>query len=44
MELVIFEFTEIRYNRKGRDSALDYKTVEEFWKKKNIFKKCLLDL
>jgi transposase InsO family protein len=26
------------YNRKRRHSALDYKTIEEFWKQKNNFK------
>ena len=38
MELDIFEFIEIWYNRKRRHSTLDYKTIEEFWKQKNIFK------
>jgi len=38
MELDIFEFIEIWYNRKRRHSALDYKTIEEFWKQKNNFK------
>jgi transposase InsO family protein len=32
------EFIEIWYNRKRRHSALDYKTIEEFWKQKNNFK------
>jgi hypothetical protein len=34
----IFEFIEIWYNRKRRHSALDNKTIEEFWKQKNNFK------
>jgi transposase InsO family protein len=38
--LDIFEFIEIWYNRKGH-SALDYKTIEEFWKQKNNFKMLL---
>jgi transposase InsO family protein len=38
MERDIFEFIEIWYNRKRRYSALDYKTIEEFWKQKNNFK------
>ena len=38
MELDIFEIIEIWYNRKRRFSALDYKTIEEFWKQKNNFK------
>ncbi len=38
MELDIFEFIEIWYNRKRRHSALDYKTIEEFWKQKNNLK------
>ena len=38
MELNIFEFIEIWYNRKKRHSALDYKTIIEFWKQKNNFK------
>jgi transposase InsO family protein len=38
MERDIFEFIEIWYNRKRRHSALDYKKIEEFWKKKNNFK------
>jgi transposase InsO family protein len=38
MELDIFEFIEIWYNRKRRHSTLDYKTIEEFWKQKNNFK------
>ncbi|MGO4819442.1 IS3 family transposase [Flavobacterium sp. W22_SRS_FP1] len=38
MELDIFEFIEIWYNRKRRHSTLDYKTIEKFWKQKNNFK------
>jgi putative transposase len=38
MELDIFEFIEIWYNRKRRHSTLDYKTIEEFWIQKNNFK------
>lgn len=38
MELLIFEYVEIWYNRKRRHSALDYKTIEEFWDQKNNFK------
>ena len=38
MELGIFEFIEIWYNKKIRHFALGYKTVEEFWKQKNNFK------
>lgn len=38
MKLDIFEFIEIWYNRKRGHSTLDYKTIEEFWKQKNIFK------
>ena len=38
MERDIFEFIEIWYNTKRRHSALDYKTIEEFWKQKNNFK------
>lgn len=30
MELGIFEYIEIRYNKKRRHSALNYKTIEEF--------------
>ncbi|WP_426092432.1 transposase [Flavobacterium sp. DSR3-2] len=35
MERDKFKFIEIWYNRKRRHSALDYKTIEEFWKQKN---------
>ncbi|MEZ7500420.1 IS3 family transposase [Flavobacterium sp. Arc3] len=38
MQLDIFEFIEIWYNRKRRHSTLDYKTIEEFWIQKNNFK------
>jgi hypothetical protein len=38
IELDLFEFIEIWSNRKKRRSALDYKTIEEFWKQNNIFK------
>jgi transposase InsO family protein len=38
MERDIFEFIEICYNRKRKHSALNYKTIEEFWKQKNNFK------
>jgi hypothetical protein len=38
MELDIFEFIKIWYNRKRRHSALDYKIIEEFWKHINNFK------
>jgi putative transposase len=38
MELDRFEFIEIWYNPKRRLSALDYKTIEEFWRQKNNFK------
>jgi transposase InsO family protein len=41
MERDIFEFIEIWYNRKRRHSALDYKTIEEFWKQKIILKMLL---
>jgi putative transposase len=37
-ELNIFEFIEMWYNRKRRRCTLDYKTIEEFRKQKNIFK------
>lgn len=38
MELVIFEYIEIWYNKKRRHSTLDYNTIEEFWNQKNNFK------
>lgn len=37
MELYIFEFIEIRYNRKRSHSDLNCKTTEEFWKQKNNY-------
>jgi putative transposase len=37
-ELNLFEFIEMWYNRKRRRCTLDYKTIEEFRKQKNIFK------
>jgi transposase InsO family protein len=40
MERDIFEFIEIWYNKR-RHSALDYKTIEEFWKQKIILKMLL---
>jgi putative transposase len=38
MERDLLEFIEVWYNRKRRHSALDYKTIQEFWKQKNNFK------
>lgn len=38
MKLDLFEYIEIWYNRKRRHSALEYKTIEEFWNQKNNFK------
>lgn len=38
MKLDLFEYIEVWYNRKRRHSALEYKTIEEFWKQKNNFK------
>ena len=38
MELEIFEYIEIWYNRKRRHSALKYKTIEEFNKLTNYKK------
>lgn len=35
MELEIFEYIEIQYNKKRRYSALKYKTIEEFNKLTN---------
>ena len=37
MELDIFEFIEIWYNRKKRHFAVDNKKIKEFLKQKNIF-------
>ena len=41
MKLEIFEYIEIRYNRKRRHSALNYATIEEFNNQIN-YKKCSL--
>jgi len=38
MERDLFECIEIWHHWKRRPSALDYKTIEEFWKQKNNFK------
>ncbi len=38
MELEIFEYIEIWYNKKRRHGALNYKTVEEFNNQINIYK------
>jgi putative transposase len=38
MRLDLFEYIEIWYNRKRRHSALQYKTIQEFWKQKNDLK------
>jgi putative transposase len=38
MRLDLFEYIEIWYNRKRRHSALQYKTIEEFWSQKNNLK------
>lgn len=38
MELAIFEYIEIWYNKKKRHSTLGYNTIEEFWNQKNNFK------
>lgn len=38
MELEIFEYIEIWYNKKRRHGALNYKTIEEFNNQKNIYK------
>lgn len=35
MKLELFEYIEIWYNKKRRHSALENKTIEEFWKMKN---------
>lgn len=32
MELEIFEYIEIWYNKKRRHSSLDNLTIDEFWK------------
>jgi putative transposase len=44
MRLDLFEYIEIWYNRKRRHSALQYKTIEEFWNQKNDLKKCCLTI
>lgn len=38
MELEIFEYIEIWYNKKRRHNALNYKTIEEFNNQNSIFK------
>lgn len=38
MELEIFEYIEIWYNKKRRHGALNYKTIEEFNNQNNICK------
>ena len=38
MELEIFEYIEIWYNKKRRHSALNYKTIEEFNNQNSIYK------
>ncbi len=38
MQLEIFEYIEIFYNRNRRNSALDYKTIEEFNNQNNFYK------
>lgn len=38
MQLEIFEYIEIWYNKKRRHSALNYKTIEEFNNQNNIYK------
>ena len=38
MELEIFEYIEIWYNKKRRHSALNYKTIEEFKNPNRIYK------
>ncbi len=38
MELEIFEYIEIWYNKKRRHGALNYKTIEEFNNQKRIYK------
>lgn len=42
MELEIFEYIEIWYNKKRRHSALNYQTIEEFNKSKQNLSKCSL--
>lgn len=38
MELQVFEYIEIWYNKKRRHRALNYKTIEEFNKQNKIYK------
>ena len=38
MELEIFQYIEIFYNKKRRHSALNYKTIEEFNQQKISYK------
>lgn len=38
MELEIFEYIEIWYNKKRRHRALNYKTIEEFNNKNQFYK------
>ncbi len=38
MELEIFEYIAIWYNKKRRHSTLNYKTIEEFNNQNNIYK------
>ncbi|MFN3908120.1 MAG: IS3 family transposase, partial [Flavobacterium sp.] len=38
IELEIFEYIEIWYNKKRRHSALNYKTIEEFNNQNNFYK------
>lgn len=38
MEMEIFEYIEIWYNKKRRHSTLNYKTIEEFNNQNNIYK------
>lgn len=38
MELEIFEYIEVWYNKKRRHSSLNYKTIEEFNKQNRIYK------
>lgn len=35
MKLDLFEYIEIWYNKKRRHSAIENKTIEEFWNQKN---------
>ncbi|WP_410492669.1 IS3 family transposase [Chryseobacterium sp. BGARF1] len=38
MELEIFEYIEVWYNKKRRHSSLNYQTIEEFNNKNKIYK------